>query len=48
MRFRKVFRISDSLAITIPSDYAKALGIKEGDYVVLLIYTDGIYIKKIR
>jgi len=48
MRIRKVFRISDSLVITIPSDYAKALDIKEGDTVVLLLYTDGFYVKKIK
>jgi len=48
MRVRRVFRISDSLVITIPSDYAKALGIKEGDYVVLLLYTDGFYVKKLK
>ncbi len=33
MEVRKVIRIGYSLKVTIPSDYARELGIEEGDYV---------------
>ena len=33
MEVRKVVRIGYSLKVTIPSDYARELGIEEGDYV---------------
>ncbi|MBU2577372.1 AbrB/MazE/SpoVT family DNA-binding domain-containing protein [Patescibacteria group bacterium] len=37
---QKVIRTGNSLAVTIPSDFVKSVGIRSGDEVKLIIETD--------
>jgi len=43
---RKVFKTGDSLAITLPAEYVKALGVKEGD-AFELIFDKEVHMRRI-
>jgi antitoxin component of MazEF toxin-antitoxin module len=43
---RRLFRIGNSLAVTIPFLFTKAHGLKEGDEVVVDLYPEKIEITK--
>jgi antitoxin component of MazEF toxin-antitoxin module len=44
---RKLFRIGNSLAVTIPFLFTKAHGLREGDEVVVDLYPEKVEIKKL-
>ncbi len=37
---QKVFKTGNSLAVTIPADFAKSVGVKAGDKVKVLAYRE--------
>jgi antitoxin component of MazEF toxin-antitoxin module len=43
---RRLFRIGNSLAVTIPFLFTKAHGLKEGDEVVVDLYPEKVEITK--
>ena len=48
MEARKIFRVGDSLAITIPTEFLAALEWKEGDYLKLTMDKKAIIVEKVK
>ncbi|GAV21536.1 AbrB/MazE/SpoVT family DNA-binding domain-containing protein [Carboxydothermus pertinax] len=45
MNVRKTFKVGNSLVISIPQEYVKSLGIKEGDPLIVEPWESGFIVK---
>ncbi|NYE57331.1 AbrB/MazE/SpoVT family DNA-binding domain-containing protein [Carboxydothermus ferrireducens] len=45
MNVRKTFKVGNSLVVSIPQEYVKSLGIKEGDPLIIEPWEHGFIVK---